>query len=216
MAPVTAPSTEVAVVQDGSVALLGAAEAVSRSGQWCYRADVTEPHHVLGLRSDPPCVVVIDPFDETGTINDSELACPHVRFLVLSSSTSVDDARLAVGRGARGFLGKHADVSTLLDAVRVIGVGGLYFDPRFDAALMRPESAADAGVGGAELLTPREREVLMMVARGFTHKQISSRLHLSKATVDTYVHRVRQKTGSANKAGLTRVAIQLDLLAGVS
>ena len=61
-------------------------------------------------------------------------------------------------------------------------------------------------------LTARERDVLVMVARGLTHKQIGTRLNLTKATVDTYVHRIRQKVGAVNKAGLTRIAMQLRLL----
>jgi DNA-binding CsgD family transcriptional regulator len=61
-------------------------------------------------------------------------------------------------------------------------------------------------------LTRRERDVLVMVAQGLTHKQIGTRLSLSKATIDTYIHRVRQKVGSGNKADLTRLAMDLGLI----
>lgn len=205
---------EVAVVQDGSLALLGATNALADDDQWGFRRDVTALDDIHDLSTTDPCVVVIDPFNGGCSLADIERLTENVRLLVLSEAVSVDNARLALRHGARGVLSKHVKVSTLVAAVRVLCVGGLYFDSALDDALLRPDTGADTTESLAGLLTPREREVLAMVAKGYTHKQIGTRLRLSKATVDTYVHRVRQKTGSVNKAGLTRVAIRLNLLDG--
>jgi DNA-binding CsgD family transcriptional regulator len=63
--------------------------------------------------------------------------------------------------------------------------------------------------GGTPQLSPREREVLDHIANGLTHSQAARRLNISPGTVDTYLKRIRRKFGPANKADLTRLAMQL-------
>ncbi len=65
---------------------------------------------------------------------------------------------------------------------------------------------------GCPHLSERERQVLAYIASGLTHSQIATRMRISKATVDTYVGRIRRKLGAGNKADLTRAALTLDLV----
>ncbi|MEV4112080.1 response regulator transcription factor [Nonomuraea sp. NPDC049695] len=158
-------------------------------------------------------VLVVDPYSGTGGGLPALSGCAaDYAVLVMSTYIAPHVVREAFLVGVRGYVGKDVSTSALLSAANAVAVGGMYITQELRDVL------APTGNGGtvkahAEMeLSPRERDVLTMVAQGFTHKQIGSRLGLSKATVDTYVHRIRRKVGVGNKAGLTRVALDLDLL----
>jgi DNA-binding NarL/FixJ family response regulator len=206
---------KVAVVDDGSVAIRGAVEVLRGSSRYAflgaYPAIGAVPADSFAAAASP--VIVVDPFVGSDRLDALSIVAGGAAVLIMSGGTRPELVRQALQAGARGFIAKQTVVSTLLAAVSAVGVGGIYLDGCLNDVLTqqldgRPGSTA---ISLGEL-TPRERDVLVMVAQGLTHKQIGTRLHLSKATIDTYVHRVRQKVGSVNKAGLTRVAIDLKLL----
>ncbi|MGW0434850.1 response regulator transcription factor [Micromonospora sp. NPDC003197] len=207
----------VAVVDDRSITFRGVAEVLRETASIRF----------AGLfpslaKCDPripgpePAVVVVDPFSGPPL---PALLPGHLRLLIMSASRRPDDVRTALRHGAGGYIGKESDAGTLIRAIGAVACGDLYVDGELRAALATesPQVApgqADPTPDGIQLpraLTPREREVLRLVAGGLTHKQIGTRLGLSKTTVDTYVHRIRQKTGTPNKAGLTRIAMGLQL-----
>lgn len=208
---------DVLVVDDGSVAIRGAIDALRETSLCSFRgtAPTIEQARWDGSASGQ-LVLVADPFVDAGRcLNAVTAAASRAAVLVMSSATQPELVRQALCAGARGYLGKEVNVSTLLAAVSAIGVGGIYLGGSLSEVLREPPDIVAATVPAPPSpngLTPRERDVLVMVAQGLTHKQIGTRLRLSKATVDTYVHRVRQKIGSVNKAGLTRFAMDLDLL----
>lgn len=201
-----------AIIDDGSVAFRGVAGILESAREMSFLGTFS------GLDSaDLPLgtVVIADPFcDPRGRSIDVP---EGITMLVMSGSTLSDDVQEALRCGARGYIGKSADVSTLITAITAAYAGDYYIAGNVAAALT-PAAPPIALVPppahrpADHQLTPREQEVVVLVARGYTHKQIGTRLGLTKATVDTYVHRVRQKVGSANKAGLTRKAIELQLL----
>jgi two-component system, NarL family, nitrate/nitrite response regulator NarL len=205
--------TAVVVVEDGSLAMRGAIETLRDS-------DLSVLLGVFGGVNELPVpaqavVLLVDPFG-CSAIDLSQLAGapkPYMT-LVMSARTHIDAVRYALQIGARGFISKETSASTLLDAISAVSLGGIYLASPLDGMLF--DNDGDCGVPPvvipADGLTPRERDVLIMVAQGLTHKQIATKLSLSKATVDTYVQRVRQKVGSGNKAGLTRLAIDLGMV----
>jgi DNA-binding NarL/FixJ family response regulator len=208
-------SVTVAVIDDGSVALRGAADVLRQSHRHTFLGTIpaTDPGHIPSP-VDGPLVLVADPFHRAGPgIAQLVERSGGLPILVMSAAVRTDLVRCALDAGVRGYVGKDIDVATLLAAIDAVGVGGVYLGVAVDDVLLSPVPAVDAiAARGSTVLTPREREVLVMVAKGLTHKQIGSQLNLSKTTVDTYVHRVRQKMGCVNKAGLTRAAIELNLL----
>jgi two-component system nitrate/nitrite response regulator NarL len=208
-------SINVAVVDDGSVAIRGAVDVLRGCHLYCFAgAFPTLAEAVSGQVGTEPVVLVLDPFTApNGSLAEVPTVPGHVTMLIMSASTQPATVRQALHAGARGYIGKEADVATLLAAVSAVGVGGMYLSRQLNDVLMKSLDGVEGAVPVADL-TPRERDVLVMVAQGLTHKQIGTRLMLSKATVDTYVHRVRQKVGSVNKAGLTRFAMDLNLLGG--
>lgn len=203
---------QVAAVDDGSMAFRGAVEALRESDLFslvgvCESvADLDTPRHGEFV------VLLVDPFAGAG-VDWAELLelTTLFRVLILSACSEADSLRHALLVGVRGCIGKEVAVTTLFDAVSAVGVGGFYLaDPLRE--LLDGRCGGSPGVTTRGVITPRETDILIMVAQGLTHKQIGMRLKLSKATVDTYVHRVRQKVGAVNKAALTRYAVDAGLL----
>jgi two-component system nitrate/nitrite response regulator NarL len=203
------------VVDDSSVAIKGAIETLGSLRETMHVQAYPDIGKVLTLARDQQTernIVLLDPFpvDECD-VDLVQFLCGATRVLAMSRSSAIADVRLAISLGVRGYIGKDATTKTLIAAVQAIDVDGFYLPAELSRAAM-PESDLSHPMQAIGSLTGRENHVLSMVAQGLTYKQIGSRLRLSKATVDTYVQRIRQKLGAGNKAELTRIAIELGLL----
>ena len=147
---------------------------------------------------------------------------PHPRedhltkVLVLTTFNDDDAVYGALRAGASGFLLKHAAPQDLVAAVRRVAAGEAWIDPGIAgkvitalAELPHPSQGAPDRVGR---LTPREREVLVLIAHGLSNREIKDRLVLSEATVKTHVSRVVMKTGSRDRAQAVTLAYQSGLV----
>jgi DNA-binding NarL/FixJ family response regulator len=142
------------------------------------------------------------------------------KVLVVSASGTPCDVLAAVRAGAVGYLSKCAEPDMVVAAVRTVSGGGFAMSSEL-ADMIRAELIHDsnsdfrvsltdpvaAAVPGRGTLSKREVETLELIARGFTHAQVAHRLGVTKATIDTYVERIRAKLHVGNKAELTRAAI---------
>ena len=141
---------------------------------------------------------------------------PGVRILMLSASGEQQDVLDAVKAGATGYLLKSAGQAEFLDAVKRTAVGDTVFTPGL-AGLVLGEYrrlAAEpvaAGDDGAPRLTERETEVLRLVAKGLSYRQIAERLVLSHRTVQNHVQNTLGKLQLHNRVELTRYAIEQGL-----
>lgn len=126
--------------------------------------------------------------------------------------TTFDDERdisAGLAAGARGFLLKDADADEIARAVRQVAAGGRYIQP-----LVSERLAAVTGHFGppalhpAEALTPREAEVLALLARGMSNKRIASALSISENTVKVHLARLFQKLGATDRLGAVRSALE--------
>ncbi|MDQ1650366.1 MAG: hypothetical protein QOG60_2423 [Frankiaceae bacterium] len=153
---------------------------------------------------------------------------PRIRFLALSVSDAAEDVIGVVRAGARGYVTKAIDGLTLSDAVRRVADGDAVFGPRLAGFVLdafagstAPEtrspsakardgqSDADADAGADEqldALTPRERDVLRLIARGYTYREAAADLVLSVRTVETHVSAVLRKLQLSNRRELARWA----------
>lgn len=137
---------------------------------------------------------------------------------ILALTTFADDETLygALRAGASGYLLKHAAPSDLATAIRKVADGDSWLDPLVAGKVIAALSTVPEQVGGGsdvtELLTPREREILGLVALGLSNPEISTRLVLSEATVKTHVARVIVKTGSRDRAQVVALAYQSGLV----
>ncbi len=136
---------------------------------------------------------------------------PSARVLILSASGEQDDVLQAVKAGATGYLVKSAQSRELVEAVRVVAAGGTVFTPGL-AGLVLGEfrRLSDPAQQPSETpeLTERETEVLKMVAKGMSYKQIADRLVLSHRTVQNHVQNTLRKLQMHNRVELTRYAIE--------
>jgi len=138
---------------------------------------------------------------------------PSARVLILSASGEQADVLAAVKAGATGYLVKSASRTELLDAVRRVAAGDTVFTPGL-AGLVLGEfrRMADAPADDTrEQLTERETEVLKMVAKGLSYKQIAERLVISHRTVQNHVQNTLRKLQMHNRVELTRWAIERGL-----
>ena len=138
---------------------------------------------------------------------------PSARVLILSASGEQSDVLAAVKAGATGYLVKSASRPELLDAVRRVSVGDTVFTPGL-AGLVLGEfrRIADAPAEQAgDGLTDRETEILKMVAKGMSYKQIAERLVISHRTVQNHVQNTLRKLQMNNRVQLTRYAIEQGL-----
>jgi DNA-binding NarL/FixJ family response regulator len=140
---------------------------------------------------------------------------PSARVLILSASGEQRDVLEAVKAGATGYLVKSASRQELIDAVRRVAAGDTVFTPglaglvlgEFRRMLDAPASADDS----TARLTERETEVLRLVAKGLSYKQIAERLVLSHRTVQNHVQNTLRKLQLNNRVQLTRYAIEQGL-----
>jgi DNA-binding NarL/FixJ family response regulator len=128
-------------------------------------------------------------------------------FLALSVSDAAEDVIAVIRAGARGYVTKNISPAELADAVRRVHEGDAVFSPRlagfvldaFTGPAPQPETELD-------LLTPREREVLQHIARGYMYKEIALRLEISPKTVEAHVSSVLRKLQLSSRHELTRWA----------
>jgi DNA-binding NarL/FixJ family response regulator len=156
---------------------------------------------VLDLQIPPP-----DGVEVTTRVLQQE---PSVRVLILSASGEHADVLAAVKAGATGYLVKSASREELLDAVRRVARGDAVFTPGL-AGLVLGEFQRMSGEPDRERtgLTERETEVLTLVAKGLSYRQIAERLVLSHRTVQNHVQNTLRKLQMHNRVELTRYAIE--------
>jgi DNA-binding NarL/FixJ family response regulator len=163
-----------------------------------------------------PDVVLLDVHMPDGggveVIRRSAAADLRPRFLALSVSDAAEDVIAVIRAGARGYVTKNISPPELADAVRRVHEGDAVFSPRlagfvldaFAGPAPQPETELD-------LLTPREREVLQHIARGYMYKEIGLRLEISPKTVEAHVSSVLRKLQLSSRHELTRWAAEQGL-----
>jgi DNA-binding NarL/FixJ family response regulator len=172
-------------------------------------ADVDDA--IGGIRSTKPDVVLLDVHMPGGggraVIEAVAQTNPDISFLALSVSDAAEDVIGVVRAGARGYVTKTIAPEELADAIRRVHAGDAVFSPRLAGFVLDAFSGvADDGDPELDLLTPREKEVLRHIARGYRYKEIAARLHISTKTVETHVSAVLRKLQMSNRHELTRWA----------
>ena len=167
------------------------------------------------IRETAPDVVLLDVHMPDGggldVLRQVGADVPETQFLALSVSDAAEDVIAVIRAGARGYVTKTISGADLADAVRRVHEGDAVFSPRLAGFVLdafagaAPVPAAD---DDAELdqLTPREREVLQHIARGYMYKEIAQRLGISAKTVEAHVSAVLRKLQLSSRHELSRWA----------
>ena len=166
-----------------------------------------------------PSVVLLDLRLTAGSECDGLSLCgtithrhPDSRVLVL---TSFVDERLileSIKQGAKGFVLKDVDLTELVRAIRAVHRGESAFDSRSAGVVVRWMYASQCPRTAASDITPREREILTLLARGLSNAAIGQRLYISAATVKFHVGNVMQKLGARRRAEAVYAASKLGLI----
>lgn len=167
---------------------------------------------ITKIRELQPSVVLVDVHMPGGggvTVITSVLQTnPDVRFLALSVSDSPEDVIAMIRAGARGYVTKSIAPDELADAVRRIAEGDAVFSPRLAGFVLDAFGGSISPAADPELdqLTPREQEVMRLIARGLAYKQVARKLSISIKTVETYVSSVLRKLQLSSRHELARWA----------
>jgi DNA-binding NarL/FixJ family response regulator len=179
---------------------------------------------VAAIRAERPDVVLLDVHmpDGGGVAVIEAVAADDrpPRFLALSASDAAEDVIATIRAGARGYVTKSISGAELAEAIRRVHDGDAVFSPRLAGFVLDAFAGREAGPGAspaapdAELdhLTPREREVIQHIARGYLYKEIALRLGISAKTVEAHVSAVLRKLQLSNRHELSRWATQRRLV----
>jgi len=179
-------------------------------------AEDVEPA-IAGITECLPDVVLLDVHLPGGggqaVVTAMKTTHPEVRFLALSASDAPEDVIAVIRAGARGYVTKTISGAELVDAVRRVAAGDAVFSPRLAGFVL--DAFATAAPEGRpsfdpelDQLTPREREVLRLIARGYTYKEIARELYISIKTVETHVSSVLRKLQLSTRHQLARWATE--------
>ena len=137
------------------------------------------------------------------------------KVVILSASEDRNSVLGVIQAGAQGFVLKQASESDLLDALRMVMAGGIYVSPAVSGHLLTPirKGSVHGWPAGSpvEALSPRELQVLRLVAEGNTNKDIGNLLELSDQTIRSYRKTMMRKMQVNNVAGLTQLAVSIGL-----
>jgi DNA-binding NarL/FixJ family response regulator len=164
------------------------------------------------IRSLKPDVVLVDVHMPGGggivVVSSISETNPNTRFLALSVSDAPEDVIAMIRAGCRGYVTKSISPEDLADAIRRVDSGDAVFSPSLAGFVLEAFSKAVPIEEDPELdqLTPREKEVLRQIARGYQYKQVARRLDISTKTVETHVSAVLRKLQLSNRHELARWA----------
>ncbi len=223
---VTEPARlRVVVVDDHALFRQGIAAAISAAIDIVGEAEDVDAA-VAMIVSERPDVVLLDVHLPSGLGGDviagvakQDPSCP-TRYLGLSVSDAPEDVLRLVRAGARGYVVKRIDGPELVSALMQVAEGNAVFSPKLAGFVLDAFATAPIGVPAAgstaepqpveaaevDLLTPREREVMQHLARGYTYKEIGLELHISARTVETHASAVLRKLQLSNRHELTHWA----------
>jgi DNA-binding NarL/FixJ family response regulator len=215
----------VMVVDDHPMWRDGVARELGEHGLRVVATAADGPAAVRIAATTRPHVVLMDlnlgASSGVGAIETILATLPGTRILVLSASGEQQDVLAAVKAGASGYLVKSEGITELVDAIHRTAAGAAVYTPGLAGLLLGEyRRLAAAGSGGgrsggrpepAPILTERETEVLRLVAKGLTSRQIADRLVLSPRTVETHVQNTLRKLQLHNRVELARYAIERGL-----
>ncbi len=174
---------------------------------------------IAGIRSTRPDVVLLDVHMPDGggqaVLAAVSTELPDTRFLALSVSDAAEDVIGVIRAGAKGYVTKTISARELADAIRRVAEGDVVFSPRLAGFVL--DAFRDAPVVPSvdpelDQLTPRELEVLRLLARGYAYKEIAAELFISVKTVETHASNVLRKLQLSNRHQLTRWAADRRML----
>jgi DNA-binding NarL/FixJ family response regulator len=180
-------------------------------------AEASDGHAALRLiEAHRPDIVLMDvAMPELNGLEAAARAAqlyPAVKVIILSMHASAEYARRAVRAGAAGYLLKDASIAELELALNAVMRGETYLSPAVSKHIMAVYRSMDGETNSLDQLSPRQREVLQLIAEGHSRKEIAEKLSISVKTFDTYRAQLMQQLDIHDVAGLVRYAARMGLV----
>jgi len=179
----------------------------------------TPAEAIAAIRSSKPEVVLLDVHMPDGgglaVLEAIGPELPEIRFLALSVSDAAEDVIALIRAGARGYVTKTISADDLADAITRVADGDVVFSPRLAGFVLdafRDSPVAPSVDPNFDQLTPREREVMRLLARGYAYREIAAELFISIKTVETHASNVLRKLQLSSRHQLTRWAADRRML----
>ncbi|KQY55439.1 MULTISPECIES: MadR family response regulator transcription factor [unclassified Nocardioides] len=211
-------TVDIMLVDDHAIVRQGLRSILERESDLRVIAEASSRAEALAvIAAARPRIVLLDLKLSTSSDSEGLDLCaelseqyPHLGILVLT--TFLDDALVlrAVRAGARGYVVKDVDTSGLIRAIRDVARGESAFDARSAAAMVRGLNAPTAAE--QKHLTPRECEVLALLARGLSNRDIGRRLYISETTAKFHVGNILRKLGVTRRAEAVYEASKLGVI----
>ena len=217
VARTSCPEVRVVVVDDHRLFRAGVRAELGDRVSVLGEAGTVEEAIAMILGSEPDVVLLDVHMPDGGgmeVIARVAPVLPGVRFLALSVSDAASDVIGVIRAGARGYVTKTISGDELVEAIGRVAEGDAVFSPRLAGFVLDAFAQEPVGSGSGELdqLTPREREVLRHIARGYMYKEIALRLGISVKTVEAHVSAVLRKLQLSSRHELSRWAVQRRLV----
>jgi two-component system response regulator NreC len=195
------------VVRDGIRAVLD-----REAGEFRVVAEAADiPSVIREVREHKPDLLTLDLTMPGGSslaaLPSCFIAHPSLAVAILTMREDPEYARQALRAGARSYVLKEAEPAELLQAFRLAVAGGNYLHPRLGALMATGDEGATDGV----VLSDREREVVKLIANGYTNPEIADQLHVAERTVKTYRARAIEKLGFSSRAEITAYVRRIGL-----
>jgi two-component system, NarL family, response regulator LiaR len=163
-----------------------------------------------------PAVAIIDiglpGRDGVSLTRAVKAAAPQTKVVILTMHDLDEEVLAALSAGADAYCVKSSDTSTVIDAVRIVGSGGAYFDPQIAHVVLRRLGAPSLEPSSESPLTPRELDVLRLIAEGLSNIVIGERLHIGIGTVKGHIGDILEKLSASDRTQAAVNALRRGLL----
>jgi DNA-binding NarL/FixJ family response regulator len=207
------PKIKVFLVDDHPAVREGVRSYLTNQGSVVVVGEASDaPEALKKVKKLAPEVIILDvnlPSLDGGELaRQLRQAVPRAKIIAFSVHAGQEYVVRMARCGAHGYIMKDAPTSKLVEAIRHVHQGGLYFPPEMSDAILAPEAKPSAEAEGKVVLTAREREVLTLLAEGLANKEVARKLGISVRTAETHREHLSHKLNIMTIAGLTKYAIQ--------
>lgn len=203
------------LVEDHALTRAGMLAALTANGVEVVAEAADGVSGEAAILRERPDVAVVDiglpGMDGIAVTRAVKAAGIDVRVVVVTMHELDEEVLAALAAGADAYCVKSSDTSIVMDAVRTVAAGGAYFDPRIAHVVLRRFNAA-ASPPASSPLTPRELDVLRLIADGSGNVEIAERLHLGLGTVKGHVRDILEKLSASDRAHAAVTAFRRGLL----
>ncbi len=207
------PKIKVFLVDDHPALRDGVRSYLTNQGSVLVVGEASDAQEALRkVRKLAPEVIILDV--NLPSLDGGELArqlrrtIPRAKIIAFSVHAGQEYVVRMARCGAHGYVTKDAPTAKLVEAIRHVHQGGLYFPPEMSDAILSPESKPSPDEANKVVLTVREREVLALLAEGLANKEVARKLGISVRTAETHREHLSHKLNIMTIAGLTKYAIQ--------